>query len=472
MEFSEEGRNDWTWKQLCGPSGFEVWESSMGDFGMCFEKIGLRFPVLALLAWISAYYCGNQRVWVARSHQQLLIITGRSIAIFLLACIPIVYIITSLAVEPESLALIDYVISGMECFTWLVHIVYVIALKSRLSISPRGPNSVIIIWMLNLIVACICLRSHSIRYYKQNFSHLLSLGVSVSSLTLHISYAISLLPSEQMGSSRYEELGQGMPGYVSERQPLLSPGVGSIFSRLSEERDPNYLGVAKEQSSIFSKLFFLWVNPLMRKGYEGNLISSDDLFDLPLNMSTAVMSYELNLALASQQADTTNVSVGTTEETNVSYEPLNKVSLVRAMHKCFGMQFYGIGVLKFVANCAGFFGPLLLNYLVTFIEEKNEPLRNGYLYAFGLLVVTLTAAFCNAHFNYFMAEVGLKIRAAIISTIYRKILLLKSTTLSQFSVGEIVNFMSTDTDRIVNSCPSFHAFWSIPFEVSKISLKL
>lgn len=34
------------------------------------------------------------------------------------------------------------------------------------------------------------------------------------------------------------------------------------------------------------------------------------------------------------------------------------------------------------------------------------------------------------------------------------------------STGEVVNFMSTDTDRIVNSCPSFHAFWSIPFQLA------
>lgn len=65
-----------------------------------------------------------------------------------------------------------------------------------------------------------------------------------------------------------------------------------------------------------------------------------------------------------------------------------------------------------------------------------------------------------------MAIVGLKIRASVISTIYRKTLTVRSTVLhSEFSVGEIVNFMSTDTDRIVNSCPSFHALWSTPLYV-------
>ena len=30
----------------------------------------------------------------------------------------------------------------------------------------------------------------------------------------------------------------------------------------------------------------------------------------------------------------------------------------------------------------------------------------------------------------------------------------------------MVNFVSTDTDRIVNFCQSFHQFWSLPFQVA------
>ncbi len=36
---------------------------------------------------------------------------------------------------------------------------------------------------------------------------------------------------------------------------------------------------------------------------------------------------------------------------------------------------------------------------------------------------------------------------------------------------QVVNFMSTDTDRIVNFCPSFHQFWSLPFQIA-VSLYL
>lgn len=33
-------------------------------------------------------------------------------------------------------------------------------------------------------------------------------------------------------------------------------------------------------------------------------------------------------------------------------------------------------------------------------------------------------------------------------------------------MGEIVNHISTDTDRIVGACASFHALWSIPLQLT------
>jgi hypothetical protein len=42
------------------------------------------------------------------------------------------------------------------------------------------------------------------------------------------------------------------------------------------------------------------------------------------------------------------------------------------------------------------------------------------------------AALCDAHFNFFMQEVGLKIRGALVTTVYKKTLTLSSIELSRF----------------------------------------
>lgn len=78
----------------------------------------------------------------------------------------------------------------------------------------------------------------------------------------------------------------------------------------------------------------------------------------------------------------------------------------------------------------------------------------------------VVASLCDCHFNFLIANVGFRMRSAVVTVIYRKTLSVNSARLNRnFSVGEIVNFMSTDVDRIVNSCPSFHSLWSIPFQV-------
>lgn len=59
----------------------------------------------------------------------------------------------------------------------------------------------------------------------------------------------------------------------------------------------------------------------------------------------------------------------------------NRMTLFHLLHKCFGWEFYTVGILKFITDCSSFMGPILMNRLIGFIEDKNEPVSYGYLYA-------------------------------------------------------------------------------------------
>lgn len=60
-----------------------------------------------------------------------------------------------------------------------------------------------------------------------------------------------------------------------------------------------------------------------------------------------------------------------------------------------------------------------------------------------------------------MSIVTMKMRIGLVTEIYSHSLEAKTLTDSP----DILNLMSTDVDRIVNSCISFHSFWSIPFQL-------
>ena len=99
-------------------------------------------------------------------------------------------------------------------------------------------------------------------------------------------------------------------------------------------------------------------------------------------------------------------------------------------------------------------------------KHQDIFLWKGYLFAALLCLTSLLNSFFSTQFSYQMARISVRMRTALITTIYRKSLTVSAAAKSKYSTGEIVNFMSTDTDRILNFFPSFHDFWSLPFQLA------
>ncbi|KAJ8985380.1 hypothetical protein NQ317_007536 [Molorchus minor] len=463
----------WSWPALCGEEGFQIWSSRRHDLGICFQQLCLHIPFLVILAVLSAYYFGRQEGFVTRGKTQLIAIKIRSVLVFCLAVLPIIQIYIDMNEGDGTIQNISFFLSAVQAIAWFTHFIYNLGLKKRLGKSPRGPICMCVTWSFLFALSAICLRSHYLVYkysFKPNYSVQLAYGFSIFFFIAQIGYALTLIPSEGSTtyfnfSNRYEE--------ISESQALLSQNA---YARFTEEGDPTYLGIAMEDVNLMSKLLFYWVNPLIDKGFQGQLSSADDLYDLPLTLSCGYNSAKLHkhfrprrksICLRDQTAP--SISTSDTIAPDVSFLNVkeNNATLLKALHRSFWVPFYSIGILKLIADCSGFAGPLLLNKLVSFIEDKSEDIKWGYIYAAGLMSCTMLASLCDSYFNFLMAVLGLRMRGAVVTTIYRKTLTVSSSVLnSEFSVGEIVNFMSTDTDRIVNSCPSFHSLWSIPFQLA------
>ncbi|CAB3365957.1 Hypothetical predicted protein [Cloeon dipterum] len=432
----------WNWTEVCGTDGFEVWDTSTNDLGSCFTILGIQMPSLLVFSSVSAYFCGKPTARVIRTSGQLWTILFRCILVLLMALIPIVKICLLTAEGDrigEPLDYVKYLQTGAQAITWFVHLGMCLVLRTHLTLSCRGPSAAIFFWAQTFLSDMLLFRSSLIHHDQSKLASNIEYNFALSTLAVQLLYLTTLL-SSMWASEGVSE---------AQREALLSSSLsGHSYSQFQEDQDPHYLGVATEGASIMSKLFFHWVTPLMKKGVDQKLTGTEELFDLPMNVSTRVVGQKFESTLEG------GAFVATPK------------SLFRALHNCFGVQFYAIGILKLLADLAGFASPLLLGGLVTFIEDKNEEIRTGLYYAAGLFAATTIAAFCNAHFNYQMSIVGLKIRASLVTVVYNKILKPSVSSLSELNYGAIVNYMSTDTDRIVNSCASFHAFWSIPAQIA------
>lgn len=145
--------------------------------------------------------------------------------------------------------------------------------------------------------------------------------------------------------------------------------VLSQYNRFREDFDPHYIGTAMEGSGPISKFLFLWSNRLIDKGADRQLNSPDDVFDLPEELTCSILHDELKLALDTPLA--------------------GRITLLRGLHKCFAKQFYGVGILRLIADLASFASPLLLHELLTFIDDEKIPVPYGYFYAAGIFLASL-----------------------------------------------------------------------------------
>jgi ABC-type bacteriocin/lantibiotic exporter with double-glycine peptidase domain len=65
-----------------------------------------------------------------------------------------------------------------------------------------------------------------------------------------------------------------------------------------------------------------------------------------------------------------------------------------------------------------------------------------------------------------MAIVGMNVRTAMSTMIYRKALRLSNASRQRYTTGEVVNMMSVDAQRFQDVCTFINLLWSCPLQIS------
>lgn len=90
--------------------------------------------------------------------------------------------------------------------------------------------------------------------------------------------------------------------------------------------------------------------------------------------------------------------------------------------------------------------PQVLRLIIQFVDPAPgapaQEFWKGLLYAFLLFIVASIQTIILAQYFQRMFVVGLRIRTALISAIYRKALIMSNSSRKESTVGEIVNLMA------------------------------
>uniref|UniRef100_H3AES0 ABC-type glutathione-S-conjugate transporter n=1 Tax=Latimeria chalumnae TaxID=7897 RepID=H3AES0_LATCH len=140
-------------------------------------------------------------------------------------------------------------------------------------------------------------------------------------------------------------------------------------------------------------------------------------------------------------------------------------SFLKALLRAFGPYFLIGSVYKLAQDLLTFVNPQLLNMLIAFINSPDAPSWWGFLIAILMfLCAALQTIILHQHFQYCFVT-GMRLKTAIIGSIYRKSLVITNSAKRSSTVGEIVNLMSVDAQRFMDLTTFLNMLWSAPLQI-------
>ncbi|XWS74705.1 hypothetical protein CRYUN_Cryun01aG0020700 [Craigia yunnanensis] len=204
------------------------------------------------------------------------------------------------------------------------------------------------------------------------------------------------------------------------------------------------------RATLLQLITFSWLNPLFSMGIKKPL-EQDEIPDVDVKDSAEFVSFafDQNLKQIKENEGSTNPSI---------YKAIFLLIRKKA----------AINALFAVINAgASYVGPYLIDDFVNFLaEKKTRNLESGYLLVLAFLVAKMVETIAQRQWIFGARQLGLRLRAALISHIYKKGLVLSSSSRQSHSSGEIINYMSVDIQRITDFIWYLNIIWMLPVQIS------
>ncbi|CAI7871418.1 unnamed protein product [Closterium sp. NIES-53] len=151
------------------------------------------------------------------------------------------------------------------------------------------------------------------------------------------------------------------------------------------------------------------------------------------------------------------------EEEGEQIQP--KATVTRALWECFWRPLVLTGVLALGKTGVMYAGPLLLASFVQFAAGERAFPGEGVVLVVALFLSKASEIVLEHQFNFRSEVLGLDIKAALVGALYRKGLRLSSKAKQRHTIGEIVNYMSTDAQRLADLMWELHNIWVLPLQI-------
>ncbi|XP_048522370.1 multidrug resistance-associated protein 1 isoform X1 [Dendroctonus ponderosae] len=225
----------------------------------------------------------------------------------------------------------------------------------------------------------------------------------------------------------------------------------------------------EDGAGFLSRMLFSWFDTLTWKGFK-NPLEMKDLWDLNPADSAAeivpIFEKHWQNTLSKSKGVPTQVRAQLKGSGEVDFLPASKkeASVLPALLKSFGPMFLFGAMLKLMQDILMFVSPQLLGFIINFVKNGGYAWHGPFFAVLMFLTATIQTLFLAQYFNR-MFIVGMRIRTALVSTIYRKSLNISNNARKERTAGEIVNLMSVDAQKFMDLTTYLNMIWSAPLQI-------
>nr|XP_022908005.1 probable multidrug resistance-associated protein lethal(2)03659 [Onthophagus taurus] len=222
---------------------------------------------------------------------------------------------------------------------------------------------------------------------------------------------------------------------------------------VKRERKPN----PRENANFLSALTFWYTLPTFFNGFQRDL-EENDLYKTFSKHKSSVLGDRLEIAWQSEE---------------IKAKKAGRMPLLRkALWKVFGLEFMLYGLVLAIGELGiRLIQPIALGQLILYyVPNQTEITRDeAYLYAGAVILCSFFYVLLIHPYMMAICHVGMKMRVACCSLIYRKSLRLSKTALGQTTAGQMVNLLSNDVNRFDVAVLFIHQLWVGPLETLVIT---